>query len=60
MHSYNHLVRLALSYCSMGYLSDPVGHSRYSYLKWVIDVGVFPHISLADEETLGSTHRHGV
>jgi hypothetical protein len=44
----------------MGYLSDSVGHSRYSYLEWVTDVGVFPRILSADEETLGFTRGRGV
>jgi hypothetical protein len=60
VHSYYHLVPLVISYFSMGYLSDSIDHSRYSYLEWVTDVGVFPHISSAGEETLGYTHRHGV
>jgi hypothetical protein len=54
------MVPLILSYYSMGYLSDSVGHFRYSYLEWVTDVGVFPRISSADEETLGFTHGCGV
>jgi hypothetical protein len=33
MHSYYHLVLLVLSYCSVGYLSDLIDHSRYSYLE---------------------------
>jgi hypothetical protein len=56
MHSYYHLVPLVLSYCSMGYLSDSVAHSRYSWLEWVTNIGVFPHILSANEETLGFTH----
>jgi hypothetical protein len=60
MHSYYHLVLLVLSYCSMDYLSDSVGHSLYSLLEWATDVGVFPRISSADEETLGFTCGRGV
>jgi hypothetical protein len=60
MHSYYHLVPLVLSYCSVGYLSDSVGHSHYSWLKWVTDVGVIPRISSADEEKLGFTRGRGV
>jgi hypothetical protein len=60
MHCYYHLVPLVLSYCSVGYLSDSINYSRYWQLEWVTDVGVFPHISLADEETLGFTRGGGV
>jgi hypothetical protein len=60
VHSYCHLVPLVLYYCSVGYLSDSVGHSRYSSSSGFTDVGVFPRISLADEETLGFTHGRGV
>jgi hypothetical protein len=52
MHSYYHLIPLVLSHCTVGYLSDSVGHSRYSLLNWVTDVGVFPRISSADEKHL--------
>jgi hypothetical protein len=30
VYSYYHLVPLILSYCSVGYLSDSIDHSRYS------------------------------
>jgi hypothetical protein len=60
MHSYYHLVLLILSYCPMGYLSDSIDHSRYSYLEGFTDVGVFPRISSAGEETLGYTRGCGV
>jgi hypothetical protein len=60
MHSYYHLVLLVLSYCSMGYLSNSIDHSRYSLLERSTDIGVFPRISSAYEETLGYTRRRGV
>jgi hypothetical protein len=60
MHSYYHLIPLVLSYCYVCYLSDSVGHCRYLYLEWVTDVGVFPRMSSADEETLGYTRGRGV
>jgi hypothetical protein len=60
MHSYYHLVPLVLSYYSVGYLSESIGHSRYSYLEWVTGVGVFPRISSADGEILSFTHGCGV
>jgi hypothetical protein len=60
VHSCYHLVPFVLSYCSVGYLSDSVGHSRYSFLEWVTDVGVFSRISSTDEETLGYTRGRGV
>jgi hypothetical protein len=44
----------------VGYLSDSVDYSCSSYLKWFTDVGGFPHISSADEETFGFTHGRGV
>jgi hypothetical protein len=31
VHSYYHLVLLVLSYCYVGYLSDWIDHSLYSY-----------------------------
>jgi predicted aminopeptidase len=33
VHSYYHLVLLVLSYCSVGYLSDSIDHSRYLRLS---------------------------
>jgi hypothetical protein len=60
MHSYYHLVPLICCYCSVGYLFDSVDYSRSSYLEWFTDLGVFPHISLADEETFGFTRGCGV
>jgi hypothetical protein len=50
--SYYHLVPLIWCYCSVGYLSHSVDYSRSSYLKWFTNVGVFPRISLANEETI--------
>jgi hypothetical protein len=60
MHSYYHLVPLVCSYCSVGYLSDSVDYSRSLYLEWFPDVGVFPRILSADEETFDFTHGRGV
>jgi hypothetical protein len=60
MHSYYHLVPLVCCYCSVGYLSDSVDYSRSSYLEWFTDIGIFPRISSADEETFGFTHGRGV
>jgi hypothetical protein len=60
VHSYYHLVPLICCYFSVGYLSDSVDYSRSSLLEWFTDVGLFPHISLADEETFGFTHKRGV
>jgi hypothetical protein len=60
MNSYYHLVPLILSYCSVGYLFDTAGHSPFSLLEWVTDVGVFPCISWADMERLSYTHGRGV
>jgi hypothetical protein len=54
------LVPLVCCYCSMGYLSDSVDYSRFSYLEWFIDVGVFPCILSADREAFGFTHGRGV
>jgi hypothetical protein len=60
VHSYYHLVPFVLSYCSVGYLSDSIGHSHDSYLEWVTDVGVFPRISSTDKETPVKLHAlHG-
>jgi hypothetical protein len=55
VHSYNDLVPLVYCYYSMGYLSDLVDYSRSSLLECFTDVGVFPHISSANEETSGFT-----
>jgi hypothetical protein len=44
----------------VGYLSDSVDYSRSSLLECFTDVGVFPRISLANEETFGFTRGHGV
>jgi hypothetical protein len=60
VHSYNDLVPLVCCYCSRGYLSDSVDYSRSSYLEWFTNIGVFPLISSADEETFGFTHGRGV
>jgi hypothetical protein len=60
VHIYYHLVLLVLSYYSMGYLSESIDHSRYSYLELFTDVAVFSRISLANEETLGYTRGSGV
>jgi hypothetical protein len=60
MHSYYHLVPLVCCYCSVGYLSDVVDYSHSSLLEWFTDVGVFPRISSANEETFGFTHGRGV
>jgi hypothetical protein len=60
MHIYYHLVPLVCCYCSVGYLSNSVDYSCSSYLERFIDVGVFPCISSANEETFGVTHGHGV
>jgi hypothetical protein len=60
MHSYYHLVPLFCCYCSVGYLSVLVDYSRSSLLERFTDVGVFPHISSADQETFGFTHGCGV
>jgi hypothetical protein len=60
VHSYYHLVPIVCCYYSMGYLSEYVDYSRSSLLEWFPDVGVFPCISLADEETFGFTHVCGV
>jgi cytochrome c oxidase subunit IV len=45
---------------ALSYLSNSVDYSHSSYLEWFIDVGVFSHISSADEETFGFTHEHDV
>jgi hypothetical protein len=60
VYSYYHLVPLVCCYCSVGYLFDLVDYSHSSSLKWFTDVGMFPRISSADEETFGFTHRRGV
>jgi hypothetical protein len=60
MHSYYHLVCLVCCYCSVGYLSDSIDYSSSSYLEWLTDVGVFPCISLDDEEAFGFTRRRDV
>jgi hypothetical protein len=54
------LVPLVCCYCSVGYLSDSIDYSRFSYLKWFSNVGVFPYISSTDEEEFGFTHGCGV
>jgi hypothetical protein len=59
VNSYYHLIPLVCCYCSVGYLSDLVDYSRSSWLEWFTDVGVFPHISSADEETFGFTRGCG-
>jgi hypothetical protein len=60
VHSYYHLVPLVCCYCSVGYLSDSVDYSRSSLLEWFTNAGMFPRISLADEEIFGFTHGQGV
>jgi hypothetical protein len=60
MHSYYHLVPLVCCYCSVGYLSDSIDYSRFSYLKWFSNVGVFPYISSTDEKEFGFTQGCGV
>jgi hypothetical protein len=60
VHSYYHLVPLVCCYFSVGYLSDSIDYSRSSWLKWFIDIAVFPHISSADEKTFGFTCGCGV
>jgi hypothetical protein len=60
MNSYNYLVPPVYCYCFVGYMPDSVDCSRSSQLEWFTDVGVFPHISLANEETFGFTRGHGV
>jgi hypothetical protein len=60
VHSYYRLVPLVCCYCSVGYLSNSVGHSHYSQLKWVTDVGMFSRILSADGETFGFTRGCGV
>jgi hypothetical protein len=60
VHSYYHLVSLVCCYCSVGYLSDSIDYSRSSLLEWFTNIGMFPHISSADEETFGFTRGHGV
>jgi hypothetical protein len=54
------LVPLVCCYCSVGYLSDSVDYSRSSLLEWFTNAGMFPRISLADEEIFGFTHGQGV
>jgi hypothetical protein len=56
VHIYNHLVPLVCCYYSVGYLSDTVDYSSSLQLECFTDVGVFPCISLADEEALDFTH----
>jgi hypothetical protein len=60
MHNYYHMVSLVCYYYSMGYLSDSVDYSTSSYLECFTDVGVFPCILAADEETFGFTCGCGV
>jgi hypothetical protein len=60
VHSYYHLVPLVCCYCFVGYLSDSIDYSRSSYLEWFTDVGVFPRISSANEETFGFTRELSV
>jgi hypothetical protein len=55
MRSYYHLVPPVFCYFSVGYLFDSIDYSRSSWLEWFTDIGMFPHISLADEETFGIT-----
>jgi hypothetical protein len=59
MHSYYHLVPLVSCCSSVGYLSNSVDYSRSLSLKWFTDVGVFPCISSADEETFCFTRERG-
>jgi hypothetical protein len=59
VHSYYHLVPLDFV-IALWVISPTVDYSRFLYLEWFIDVGVFPRISTADEETFGFTHGHGV
>jgi hypothetical protein len=44
VHSYYHLVPLVCCYCSVGYMSDSVDYSSFSYLECFTDVRVFPSI----------------
>jgi hypothetical protein len=60
VHSYYHLVPLVCCNCPVGYLSDLVDYSHSSYLEWFTDVGMFSHISSANEETFGFTHERGI
>jgi hypothetical protein len=60
VHRYYHLVPLVCCYYSIDYLSNSIDYSRSSQLEWFTDIGVFPHISSADEETFGFTHGHSV
>jgi hypothetical protein len=60
VHSYYHLVPLVCCYSSMGCLSDLVDYSRSSLLVWFTDIGMFPRISSADEETFAFSHGCGV
>jgi hypothetical protein len=60
VRSYYHLVPLICCYFSVGYLSNSVDYSRSSLLEWFTDVGLFPRISSADEETFGFTRKRGV
>jgi hypothetical protein len=60
MHSYYHLIHLICCYCSLGYLSDSVDYSSFSYLECFTDVGVLPCILSADGKTFDFTHGCGV
>jgi hypothetical protein len=60
VQSYYHLAPLVCCYCFVGYLSDSVDYSCSSLLEWFTDIGVFPRISLVDEEIFGFTRGCGV